>query len=267
VSASATFWAWSQDVRSSHKLVLLALANCHNDSTGQCNPSVQYISDQTGLNRKTVMSSLSSLEKTGLIIPVKTFGSSNSYTLQTSTKNGTTTDDKTSTEIGTSTKNGPVPKTDITSTKNGTRPVPKTGHESKKKLKESYKYKNTTIKLTDEDFTRMQSTYSKLDLVSELDQLDLELTGQPKWFMTMHAKLNYRNKMAGGKHAANQQPDKPRSPIERFNARRKAEPQGDGNTVGQDVGSLRAQVGNELRAGTHGRLVQIVDGDYTQDDR
>ena len=128
MSAEATFWAWQQGVKSTHKLVLLSLANCHNEANGQCNPSVLYIANATGLDRKTVMTAMSQLEDLGLIVRIKSTGSSTNYTLNlgfiTSTKNGT------------GTKNGPVPKTDKTSTKNGTRPVPKTVPKSKKNLKE-----------------------------------------------------------------------------------------------------------------------------------
>lgn len=141
MSAEATFWAWQQRVKSTHKLVLLSLANCHNEANGQCNPSVAYIASATGLDRKTVMSAMSQMENMGLILRIKSTGSSTNYRLSlgqiTSTKNGTATEEKTSTENGTSPKNGPVPKTDKTSTKNGTGPVPKTGPKSKKNLKES----------------------------------------------------------------------------------------------------------------------------------
>jgi hypothetical protein len=152
MSAKATFWAWQQRVKSSHKLVLLALANCHNESTNQCNPSISFIADSTGMNRKTVMNSLAELEKNGLIILVKKYGSSNHYKLKTSTnlgtgshkesstKNGTGGDGESGTNLGTSTKNG-------TSTNLGTRPVPKTvlqpvpnlGHEPKRESKKNLK--------------------------------------------------------------------------------------------------------------------------------
>ncbi|WHI52693.1 helix-turn-helix domain-containing protein [Microbulbifer sp. MLAF003] len=128
MSAEATFWAWQQGVKSTHKLVLLSLANCHNEANGQCNPSIAYIAQSTGLNRKTVITAMEHLEESSLIIRAKSTGSSNQFTLNfgqiTSTKNGT------------SPKSGPGPKTDITSPKNGTGPVPKTDHESKKNLKE-----------------------------------------------------------------------------------------------------------------------------------
>lgn len=129
MSAKATFWAWEQETpKASDKFVLLCLANCHNDDTKRCDPSVNYIAAQTGMDRKTVMTSIERLTESQIISPNKRFGTSTSYTLfidVTSTKNGT------STKTGTSTKNGtrPVPKT-------GHPPVPKTVPKPKRNLKE-----------------------------------------------------------------------------------------------------------------------------------
>ena len=267
MSAMATFWAWNQDVKSSQKLVLLSLANCHNDSTGQCNPSITYISDQTGLNRKTIIQALSDLEKSGHIIQQKNTGSSNKYRLNTSTEIGTATDEKTSTELGTSTEIEPVPKTDKTSTKNGTTPVPKTVHEPKKNLKEPYKYENRTIKLSESDYDRIVQTYPLLTFPLELDQLDLELTGKKDWFMTMNAKLNYRNKQERAGNAKHQQPDKPRSPADRLRAKRQAEQRNHGSSLDSDAGDLRPQVGEQLRDGTDRGMGQVIDGTFSRHDR
>ncbi|WP_367317724.1 helix-turn-helix domain-containing protein [Microbulbifer spongiae] len=84
-------------MKSTHKLVLLSLASCHNEASGQCNPSIKYIVGVTGLNRKTVISAMDQLEASGLILRVKLNGSSNHFRLS----------------IGhaTSTENGPGPKT------------------------------------------------------------------------------------------------------------------------------------------------------------
>ena len=111
MSAAATFWAWNQDVKSSHKLTLLALANCHNEKSGRCNPSIATLAKMTGLNRKTILRSVAELKVLGLVVPTKKYGASNQHVLQTSTNLGTGTENQ---ENKTSTKNGtkPVPKTD-----------------------------------------------------------------------------------------------------------------------------------------------------------
>ena len=87
MSARATFWAWDIQVPSSEKLVLLCLADCHNGDTGQCNPSVNYISRQTSLERKTVLKALSLLNDKSLLSRVKVSGSSNWYTLSIGSAN------------------------------------------------------------------------------------------------------------------------------------------------------------------------------------
>ena len=81
MSARATFWAWEVEVPSSEKLVLLCLSDCHNADTGQCNPSVSYISKKTSLDRKTVLKSLRSLNDREILSRAKVEGSSNQYFL------------------------------------------------------------------------------------------------------------------------------------------------------------------------------------------
>lgn len=61
-----------------------------------------------------------------------------------------------------------------------------------------YYFEGERIKLTSKDYMRMHETYKNLDLTKELQQLDIELRDatDKQWFMTMNAKLNYRNKKA-----------------------------------------------------------------------
>ena len=130
MSAKATFWAWEQDLKSSQKLVLLCLANCHNDSNNRCYPSISYISNNTGLNKKTIISSLEILEKSSIIYASKMNGKSTCYEFNFSYP----------LESETSTKNGTGTKIN-TGTKNGTAPVPNSVPEPKKNLKDNLKEK------------------------------------------------------------------------------------------------------------------------------
>jgi|SRR5690554_2097666 len=143
MSFNAQSKAWNIELKSTAKLVLLCLAEHADDVTLEAFPAITRIVQRTGLNRKTVISSLADLEAMGLVEVVKKFGAGNTYKLhldrqpvpktelvkstasaQTDTKNGTATSPKN----GTSTENGPVPKTglnqyqkrDLTSTENGT---------------------------------------------------------------------------------------------------------------------------------------------------
>ena len=76
-------WAWNADkgLKSSEQLVLLALADRANKS-GACWPSIPTISDDTHLNRKTVIRCINVLEHRGLVAVAKTHGDSNRYQLQ-----------------------------------------------------------------------------------------------------------------------------------------------------------------------------------------
>ncbi len=125
MSLDATRWAWEQKVKGTHKLVLLSLAD-RADERHACYPSVERLTADTGLNRKTVMDAISELEESGLISVDRLTGSGNRYRLmgvsdrhQGSTKNGTGAENGTGPKSGTE----PVPKTVLA-------PVPKTGHES-----------------------------------------------------------------------------------------------------------------------------------------
>lgn len=114
MSAKATFWAWKQELNGRSKLVLLYLANCHNQDTGDCFPSGSHIAKITGLNVKTVFSSLGELERLGLIKRDPKRGCSNRYALNleaTYTGNGIPT----YTETG----SPPIPKTGQTYTETG----------------------------------------------------------------------------------------------------------------------------------------------------
>jgi hypothetical protein len=69
-------------VSSTEKLVLLVLADCHNDETGRCFPGLAYLSTVTGLNRRTIQRSIQRLEQAGVICVQRGDGyQSSTYTL------------------------------------------------------------------------------------------------------------------------------------------------------------------------------------------
>ena len=82
MSFDALNWAWRQDLKSSNKLTLLALADCLNHETKRLNPSIKDLSEKTGQDRKTVIASLSNLESLGLIKTQKTQGKITLYALK-----------------------------------------------------------------------------------------------------------------------------------------------------------------------------------------
>lgn len=132
MSWPATFHVWSaspRDLRSSEKLVLACIAWRVNGDRGDCRSawvSVATMAEETGLDRKTVMSALRTLERRDLVSVERRAGATSICRILggfeprgTSTKNGTG-DGPTSTENGTGSE-------DASSTENGTGGVPKTG--------------------------------------------------------------------------------------------------------------------------------------------
>lgn len=122
------------------KSVLRCLADCCNSETGQCNPSIDTISRETELNRKTVYKAIAYLEEKGFVRRERiVLNSSNNYVLNINsdsrdTKNGTCPKNGStkigSTKIG-STKNGTSPKNGLSVGPNMGRVVgPNLGHES-----------------------------------------------------------------------------------------------------------------------------------------
>lgn len=71
MSNAATKWAWKCDLPAKLKLVLLALADCHNGKTGQCNPQVKTISAMVGRSHRAVQYSLKELTECGYIQPIR----------------------------------------------------------------------------------------------------------------------------------------------------------------------------------------------------
>lgn len=74
-------WAFSVQLPPTQKLVLLALANCHNKGTGCCYPSIPHIAEVTGLNWRTVMRAVDGLQKRGAIAATKRGGQRTEYAL------------------------------------------------------------------------------------------------------------------------------------------------------------------------------------------
>lgn len=124
MSVEATSWAWKARVgKSSSKLVLLSLADrCGADMTAW--PSIETLSRDTELDRKTVIKAIQHLEEIGLII-------------DTGERKGSTGKVCVYKVIGVydrhfdnSTKNGTVPKFPSNSTKNGTLNSTKNGTQN-----------------------------------------------------------------------------------------------------------------------------------------
>jgi hypothetical protein len=80
MSLEATKSAWKLKLKSSQKLVILSLAD-RADSNNFCFPSIARLTEDTCLNRKTVLEAIKNLEDLGYITIEKGLGKGNKYTL------------------------------------------------------------------------------------------------------------------------------------------------------------------------------------------
>lgn len=68
MSWEASAWAMRQKLRATNKMVLIVLANCHNDlRDNQCNPSTKYIAEHGGMSQASVNRAIAFLAKEGFI--------------------------------------------------------------------------------------------------------------------------------------------------------------------------------------------------------
>lgn len=125
MSFKATVWAWQQNLRPTHKLLLLKLSDRANNNNF-CFPSIKSLAMDTGLDRKTIFSALKILKDKKIIVVEKGFkGRANIYHLKiSSSKNGTIT----------------IPKTELNT-------VPKTAHQSIRESKSKSYIDNEIEKL------------------------------------------------------------------------------------------------------------------------
>lgn len=88
--------------------------------------------------------------------------------------------------------------------KDNKNPISGDAVDSSKNTNKVYAYCGSRIKLNQRDYDKFLKIYPNLDLVTELNQLDLELRDatNKSWYGTLNAKLNYRNKKSGEQNAA-----------------------------------------------------------------
>lgn len=192
MSAKATFWAWEQDLKHTTKIVLLALAD-YNSEKGECWPSTDSLAKKTGLSKCQVLREIKALESGGFMTVKRAQGRSSRYFLNMQTGS-------TQRPVADSDQYQADTKAVADSDQTGSTQRPKPKREPKKNLEDNaYAFCGETIKLNQEDFDKAKSQYRNLNLVETLRQLDMELREDKKWWGTMHAKLNYRNR----NHASN----------------------------------------------------------------
>lgn len=68
MSLYALSWAFGLTLPPNEKIVLLALADCENDETLQCNPGQKHIAAKASVSERTVRAMLAALEERSLIV-------------------------------------------------------------------------------------------------------------------------------------------------------------------------------------------------------
>ncbi len=107
------------------KLVLLILADCHNEASGMCFPSISFLCERAMCSRQGAINVLVSLEEQGLISARKSSGKSTHYELHTSQQSVPVNRVDPSTECtGTSQLSRPVPVNCVDPTSQLSRPEP-----------------------------------------------------------------------------------------------------------------------------------------------
>lgn len=180
--------AWETRLETAaQRLVLLCLAK-YSDASGVSFPSIETISKDTLLNRKTVFKSLSELRALGVLaVSKRQTNHSNSYRLDFgSTKNGTT--ENGTTEIGTSQKRY------VRSTKNGTSVVPNLGHED---YQEESSKKEDITRHASQSAPVCKKKHSVIPKPSDVEQEDwdeyLALRKEKKMPLTLRALSRLRS--------------------------------------------------------------------------
>lgn len=82
MSFEAAAWAIKQSPElATEKLILIALADCHNRDTGRCDPSLATLSEVALCSSRTAIRAIDSLEKQGFISTIKESGKRTNYVL------------------------------------------------------------------------------------------------------------------------------------------------------------------------------------------
>jgi Helix-turn-helix domain len=87
MSIEALYWAWDQELRTTIKIVLVALANFADENGEHCFPSQARLARMTGLTERGIRKALAELERLGLIARARRWSAghqtTNTYVLTT----------------------------------------------------------------------------------------------------------------------------------------------------------------------------------------
>ncbi|EMD3472731.1 helix-turn-helix domain-containing protein [Salmonella enterica] len=219
MSRAATDWAWSLELSSAPKLLMLSLAD-RADEMHCCYPSIQRLVKDTGMDRKTIGKWINQMMEDGLIsdtgerkgrtkqirvlqlnIGIEQAQKRNSPKNGTCTKNGHETipnlDAKRSQKRDTESVIEPVNEPLNTQAAKAACAIGVNNHH----IAGRYAFEGNVIRLNHKDYRSWMNLYPLIDLNYELQRLDIEFTHEkPKnWFITASQKLSYQNKQAAAR--------------------------------------------------------------------
>ncbi|EAX0680713.1 hypothetical protein AIP06_14150 [Salmonella enterica] len=219
MSRAATDWAWSLELSSAPKLLMLSLAD-RADEMHCCYPSIQRLVKDTGMDRKTIGKWINQMMEDGLIsdtgerkgrtkqirvlqlnIGIEQAQKRNSTKNGTCTKNGHETipnlDAKRSQKRDIESVNEPVNEPLNTQAAKAACAIGANAHH----IAGRYAFEGNVIRLNHKDYRSWMNLYPLIDLNYELQRLDIEFTHEkPKnWFITASQKLSYQNKQAAAR--------------------------------------------------------------------
>jgi Helix-turn-helix domain len=188
MSIKATNWAWEQTLEPTFKLVLMAICDCHNGSTGRCDPSYSFIAEKACVSERTAIRAVKSLVENGYISTLSSKASDGTQRTNTYVLNFENTDCQNVTQLVSRMTNNALPYD------NGvTRNEPEEPEEKNIKKDDSIfkvfwdQYPNKTAKAYAEKlFSKLSPADQKL-AIDSLPKFNAELTERRKTFKTLSA--------------------------------------------------------------------------------
>ena len=292
MSFEAAAWAIRQTTKlPTEKLILIALADCHNRDTGRCDPSLATLAEIGLCSQRTAMRAIESLQDQGLIVAHKRAGKRTRFALSiTKTPDTHVTPDKLSpvTPV-TKTPDTHVtpPLTPMSPEPVSTRKEPVIKYSPDDKRLAEYIYQRVLIVAPKAKAPNIGKWASVIRLMRERDNLNYrEIAEVFTWanshhfwqtnilspeklrtqFATLHAQKERENENT---QRPNQQTQSKLTPAQRTRAayeQWEAQQAGDVSTLGGDAGSLRPPMEQPVRGTANGDLGALLDGDYSRSD-
>lgn len=293
MSFEAAAWAIRQTTKlPTEKLILIALADCHNRDTGRCDPSLATLAEIGLCSQRTAMRAIESLQDQGLIVAHKRAGKRTRFALSiTKTPDTHVTPDKLSpvTPV-TKTPDTHVtpPLTPMSPEPVSTRKEPVIKYSPDDKRLAEYIYQRVLIVAPKAKAPNIGKWASVIRLMRERDNLNYrEIAEVFTWANSHHfwqtnilSPEKLRNQFATlhaqkeGENENTQNPinrklsavDEVRAAIRKREESRAAASRDHGAVMAETIGDVRESLYKPVRGRANGELGEAIEGDYTRPD-